>query len=153
MAAAQRRPSVSTPTEPLGCSGMWLRKATRRLSQIYDRHLEPLGLTITQYGLLARLSALDGIGLGAFAEQLMMDPTTLTRNLRPLERRKLVVLAADPEDRRSRSVHLTAQGRAAHAAARPVWARAQRQIEDAVGRREIVALHGALDRLLGRLPG
>lgn len=142
---------AADPADLLGCSCMWLRKATRRLSQIYDQHLEPLGLTITQYGLLARLSAADGIGVGAFAEQLVMDPTTLTRNLRPLERQRLLVLAPDPRDRRSRMLHLTARGRERLAEARPVWARAQRQIEDSVGREDVAALHASLGRLLDRL--
>lgn len=143
--------AVADPADPLGCSCMWLRKATRRLSQIYDQHLEPLGLTITQYGLLARLSAADGIGVGAFAEQLVMDPTTLTRNLRPLQRQRLVVFAPDPRDRRSRMLHLTARGRERLAEARPVWAKAQRQIEDSVGRQHVAALHASLGRLLERL--
>ena len=54
------------------------------MTQIYDRHLEPTGLTITQYGLLSHLRSLDGVSIGALAERLVMDPTTLTRTLGPL---------------------------------------------------------------------
>lgn len=151
MPARAAAKAIADPSDLLGCSCMWLRKATRRLSQIYDQHLEPLGLTITQYGLLAKLSAADGIGVGAFAEQLVMDPTTLTRNLRPLQRQRLLVFAPDPRDRRSRMLHLTAKGRERLAEARPVWAKAQRQIEDSVGRQDVAALHASLGRLLDRL--
>ncbi len=112
-----KRPDLS------GCTCLRLRKASRRVSQIYDHYLQPHGLTITQYGLLAHLSRLDGISIGALAEKLIMDPTTLTRNLRPLERHDFIRLAADPRDRRSRRLHLTEQGRAALIEARPAWSR------------------------------
>jgi DNA-binding MarR family transcriptional regulator len=139
------------PPELLGCTCKRLRMATRRISQIYDQHLEAAGLTVTQYSLLAQLNGLDGIGIGAFAERLVMDPTTLTRNLRPLQRRGLMVFAPDPDDRRSRTLHLTAKGRAALERGRPLWAEAQRQIEHAFGHADTAQLHAALERLVERL--
>jgi len=80
-----------------------------------------------------------------------MDPTTLTRNLRPLERQELIRLAADPRDRRSRRLRLTDQGRALLTEARPAWIEAQRHIEDALGPSAAPALHAALDHMLERL--
>ncbi len=106
---------------------------------------------MTQYGLLAQLSAFDGIGIGELADKLIMDPTTLTRNLRPLERDGLVVFAADPRDRRARRLHLTAHGRGAFDAAKPAWRRAQRQIETSFGPADTSALNATLDRMLDRL--
>jgi DNA-binding MarR family transcriptional regulator len=85
------------------------------------------------------------------AEKLIMDPTTLTRNLRPLQQKGLVALAADPRDRRARRLHLTAAGRQAFEDAKPAWARAQRQIEQALGAAETPALNAALDRVLEKL--
>ncbi len=123
------------------------------MSQIYDQQLEAAGLTITQYGLLGHLKSFDGIGIGALAEKLVMDPTTLTRNIRPLERLGFVVQAPDPNDKRSRSLHLTDKGRDAYAEARPAWAKAQRQIEQALGADDASALNAALDRMLDRLTG
>lgn len=146
------RKTPDPAAEMLGCTCKHLRMATRRLSQIYDRHLEPVGVTINQYSLLANLMAHDGIGLGAFAEKLVMDPTTLSRNLRPLQRERLVVLAPDPNDKRSRVLHLTDKGRAAFAKARPAWVKAQSQIEAAFGRSDTAALHTTLQRLLQTLP-
>ena len=133
------------------CTCLRLRKAARRVSQIYDRHLEAAGLTVTQYGLLAHLNRLGGVSIGALAEALIMDPTTLTRNLRPLERRGLVEIAPDPRDRRARRLRLTASGRDAWAQARPAWARAQRQVEQALGGPDAAALNDALDLALERL--
>jgi DNA-binding MarR family transcriptional regulator len=80
-----------------------------------------------------------------------MDPTTLTRNLRRLERQELIRLAADPRDRRSRRLHLTEQGRTALIEARPAWVEAQRHIEEALGPSEAPVLHAALDHMLERL--
>ena len=134
-----------------GCTCSRLRKVSRRVSQIYDRSLEASGLTVTQYALLAHLVAFDGISIGALAEKMVMDPTALTRSLRPLERRGLVTLKSSRSDRRVRSLHLTASGRRAFDEAKPAWARAQRHIESAIGELETPALHAALDRVLERL--
>jgi DNA-binding MarR family transcriptional regulator len=134
-----------------GCTCLRLRKASRRVSQIYDQYLQRHGLTITQYSLLAHLNRLDGVSIGALAEKLIMDPTTLTRNLRPLERQELIRLAADPRDRRSRRLRLTDQGRALLTEARPAWIEAQRHIEDTLGPSAAPALHAALDHMLERL--
>jgi DNA-binding MarR family transcriptional regulator len=105
-------------------------------------------MTVTQYGLLGHLAKFDGIGIGALAGKLIMDPTTLTRNLRPLERQGFVVAKPDRRDKRSRCLHLTASGRAAFETAKPAWVRAQRQIEQALGGAETSALNAALDRVL-----
>lgn len=134
-----------------GCTCMRLRKASRRVSQIYDRSLEPLGLTVTQFGLLGNLDRLDGISIGDLAGRLVMDPTTLTRNLKPLERQGLVVFAPDPNDRRSRCLHLTAAGRKAYGEAKPAWARAQRHVDKALGDVDAPGLNTMLDRVLERL--
>jgi DNA-binding MarR family transcriptional regulator len=130
---------------------MRVRKAARRISQIYDQFLAPHQLTITQYGLLAHLIRHEGISIGALAELLIMDPTTLTRNLRPLERDGLVELRADRKDRRARCLCVTEAGRARFEAAKPAWRDAELNIRDAIGVAEVPALHGALDNLLERL--
>ena len=133
------------------CTALRLRKAARRVSLIYDRHLEPHGLSITQFGLLAQVERLDGIGIGELAEKLVMDPTTVTRNLRPLQRRELVAFAADPNDKRARRLHLTAEGRAALKGAKPGWSKAQREVEAALGDADTAVLHATLDRALAKL--
>lgn len=130
---------------------MRLRKASRRVSQIYDRSLEPFGLTVTQYSLLSYLHAFDGISIGMLADKLVMDPTTLTRTVRPLERQGYVVLAPDPNDRRSRCLRLTRTGRAILSLAKPAWARAQRHIDKALSDAGVPQLNATLDRVLQHL--
>ncbi|WP_088348794.1 MULTISPECIES: MarR family winged helix-turn-helix transcriptional regulator [Rhodomicrobium] len=133
------------------CTCLRIRKASRLVSQIYDQFLEPHGLTITQYGLLAHLAWLDGITIGALAERLIMDPTTLTRNLRPLERDGFVTHEADPRDRRARRLKLTESGRERLAKAKPAWLAAQRHVERAIGSDRSPSVNAALDHVLQRL--
>ena len=146
MAASAQVRSVASP-----CTCLRLRKAARRVSQIYDRRLAPFGLTITQYGLLGHIRSLDGIGIGGLATALVMDPTTLTRNLRPLLKQSLVVLVADPRDRRHRKLYLTDAGRDVFTKARGGWDAAQRQVALALGERDGPVLAAAIDRLLVNL--
>jgi DNA-binding MarR family transcriptional regulator len=134
-----------------GCTCLRLRKASRRVSQIYDQHLEAFGLTVTQYSVLGHLAAFEGLSIGELAEKLVMDPTTLTRTLRPLQRQGWVAVKPARRDRRARSLQLTANGRKVFAHAKPGWVRAQRQIEEAFGKIETPALNAALDRVLERL--
>jgi DNA-binding MarR family transcriptional regulator len=129
---------------------MRLRKAARRVSQIYDRHLEPVGLSITQFGVLASLVAPGRVTIGTLAEQLLMDPTTLTRNLQPLHRQGLVVIEPDRRDRRVRWVSLSDAGRQAFELARPAWRAAQNHVRKLIGEEETAALHDNLDHVLER---
>jgi DNA-binding MarR family transcriptional regulator len=128
-----------------------LRKASRRVSQIYDHALEANGLTVTQYGLLGHVRAWDGIGVGALAGKLIMDPTTLLRNIKPLIERGFMVSVPDPSDRRARRLHLTEAGRRAYGEAVPAWGRAQLQVERILGKDDASALNALLDRALERL--
>ena len=143
------RDEVDAPRFSCTCSR--IRKAARRVTQIYDQFLEPTGLTITQFGLLAQLKRQDGITIGVLAERMIMDPTTLTRNLRPIEREGLIKQVADPEDRRARLLHLTPRGRAAFEKARPAWAKAQRHMETKLGESDVEVINAVLDRSLARL--
>ena len=136
---------------PSGCSCLRFPKAARRVSLIYDQHLEPFGLTVTQYGLLGHVRTHDGIGVGALAQKLVMDQSTLTCNLRPLMRRGLVVMAPSPADRRNRNLHLTSAGRAELTDARPGWEAAQRHMASVLGDDDGPMLAVAIDRMLENL--
>ncbi|MBN9265424.1 MAG: winged helix-turn-helix transcriptional regulator [Hyphomicrobium sp.] len=129
---------------------MRLRKAARLVTQIYDRHLEATGLTITQYGVLANLLVAGRVAIGGLAEQLLMDPTTLTRNLQPLHRKGLVVIEPDRRDRRVRWVSLSDAGRQTFENARPAWREAQNHVRKLIGDDETAALHDTLDYVLER---
>jgi DNA-binding MarR family transcriptional regulator len=142
--------------EIMGCTCLRMRRATRRVTQIYDRTLEPAGLTVNQFGLLAHLygaslQGLAGWSVGTLAERLGMDPTTLNRNLKPLEARGLVADAADPADGRVRLVRITGKGERELLRAIPLWQQAQARFATALGDRTTTALNGLLDRTVARL--
>jgi DNA-binding MarR family transcriptional regulator len=149
MGLMSQNPS-NQPAGARGCTAMRLRKAARRVTQIYDRHLEAAGLTITQFGVLASLLSAERITIGALADQLLMDPTTLTRNLQPLQRQGLVVIEPDRRDRRVRWVSLSDAGRQALDNARPAWRDAQNHVRKLIGENETAALHDTLDYVLER---
>ncbi len=140
-------PATATPA----CTCLRLRKASRRVTQIYDQALDAHGLTVTQYGLLGYLKALDGIALGELAERLVMDPTTLTRTLRPMEKQGWVASTPDKDDARTRRVHITATGLATYRSAEPAWRKAQEKIATALGESDHKALARTIDHLLTAL--
>src|SRR5882762_10873628 len=107
MSDANRRTPVKGNKEPIGqCSCTALRKATRRVSQLYDAALEPCGLRTTQRAILNHIARAGAPPLGELAEALVMDRGALTHNLKPLERDGLVKIEIDPQDRRNRRVAL-----------------------------------------------
>lgn len=127
------------------CSCFRLRRAARRLSQAYDQALRPAGLRGTQYSLLSHVLQADGLSVTELAERMAMERTTLTRNLRPLQKAGLLRIEAGP-DRRSRAVRITAQGRKAFEAAQPLWRAAERNFRRQMGRDQVAALHRLLDQ-------
>jgi DNA-binding MarR family transcriptional regulator len=137
-------------SETAGCTALRFRKAARRVSQIYDRFLEPYGLTITQFGLLAHIRRLDGTTIGSLAAELVMDPSTLTRNLRPLQQRGLVASTPSKNDKRQRTLSLTGAGRETLKSARPGWEQAQAHIARVMAD-DHAPLSSAIDRMLENL--
>jgi DNA-binding MarR family transcriptional regulator len=128
---------------PCNCTA--LRKATRRVSQLYDAALEPAGLKTTQRAILSHIFRTGTPPIGELAEALVMDRGALTHNLKPLERDGLVKITTDPKDRRHRIIALTAAGRARLAQSDALWARAQRGFEAAFGAAKSAALRKALE--------
>jgi DNA-binding MarR family transcriptional regulator len=130
------------------CNCTALRKATRRVSQLYDTALAPSGLKSTQRTILAQLGRSEPVTVGQLAEALVMDAGALAHTLKPLERDGLVSVTVDPHDKRSRLIKLTRQGRVRLAESDVLWAKAQRGFEAAFGRVESDALRQALQLLV-----
>lgn len=133
------------------CHCQALRQAARRASAFYDAALAPFGLRVSQFGILARLCRDGPHGIQALAADLVMDRTTLGRNIRPLERDGLLCAAADPADRRSRLLSVTPRGAALVEAAWPAWSAAQAGFEARYGAAPAAELHAALQRVVATL--
>lgn len=115
------------------CLCLHVQRAARAVARRYDEALRPMQLTNGQFSLLMSLNRTEAPSMGSVATLLAMDRTTLTANLKPLERRRLVRVMVDATDRRSRRMSLTPSGRALLAAAIPLWKRAQAATESLVG--------------------
>jgi DNA-binding MarR family transcriptional regulator len=125
-----------------------LRKASRRISQLYDSALEPCGLRTTQRAILAQIARSGTPLLGELAEAMVMDRGALTHNLKPLERDRLVDIRVDPDDRRNRLVVLTSAGGRKLEESASLWQNAQASFERAFGRAKSTALREALDHIV-----
>lgn len=115
------------------CANANLRRATRAVTQLYDQILAPCGLQITQFTLLVACAVRGSVPLTTLADALVMDRTTLARNLKPLERQGLIKIS-EGKDRRVRLVALKERGYVALTAALPLWQKAQTQVEEGFGR-------------------
>jgi DNA-binding MarR family transcriptional regulator len=129
------------------CLCLHLQRAARALARRFDEALRPLGLTSGQYSMMMALNQPTPPNIGSIASVLGADRTTLTAALKPLQRRALVTVMVDPNDRRSRRLKLTPAGRALLARALPVWRRTHAEIDRLVPRAGIERLRRDLRAL------
>ncbi len=130
-------------TTPVNCTCLSLRKAARAVTQMYDEALRPSGLRATQLSLLFSVEHAGPRGITELATMLVMDRTTLTRNLKPLLDQKLLDVIHGP-DLRQRPIAITPKGRDALARALPLWQEAQVRLADGLGRSRWRGLLGDL---------
>ena len=133
--------------ELLQCVGFRLRRLTRKANQIYDQALQPFDLNGAQFSLLGHLPRGRQVPVGQLAEELGTEASTLTRNLRPLERRGLLALVEAPYDRRVKLVLSTKAGQELVAKAVPAWRAARAKLEQCVGPAAFKQLQLTLDQL------
>ncbi len=121
---------------PTDCNCLAVRQAARYITQFYDRYLGAAGLRTTQYGVLSRLKRQGPMSINTLAAELVVDRTTLGRNIRPLERDDLIAIESDPSDGRSKILRLTKTGEARFQRAQKHWAEAQKRFERVYGGRQ-----------------
>jgi DNA-binding MarR family transcriptional regulator len=136
--------SPTIPKAPLVCNGSALRKASRRLSQLYDAVLAPCGLSAAQRSILLQVERAGSPSMTELAYAMVLDRSALARNVKPLERDGYLVLRPDKADGRSRRVDITAAGRAKLAETNRLWRKAQRRFEEVYGEERAAALRVAL---------
>ena len=129
------------------CNCLALRQAARRLTQFYDRCLAPTGLRTTQFSILAKLHWLGPMTINALARELVMDRTTLGRNMLPLEREGLIAIEDSAVDRRSKELRLTRKGGERLRAGLKPWREAQTQFTKIFGEERAANLRRELHAL------
>ncbi len=115
------------------CLCLHVQRAARALARRFDEAFRPLDLTNGQFSLLMSLNRPEPPSMAPVANLLAMDRTTLTAALKPLERRGLVMVAKDPNDRRSRILILTPKGRELMSRAVPIWQKTHAEVEEQLG--------------------
>jgi DNA-binding MarR family transcriptional regulator len=141
MELAERRLEVDE------CHCFAIRKAARRISRLYDNLLQPTGLRITQFLILAVLAEVGSARVSELSERLDLERTAMGKTLGPLERDGLVRIAPSRTDGRARVVTLTREGRRAFLDARPLWQEAQYRLVALNGEQWIGALRSDLTRV------
>jgi DNA-binding MarR family transcriptional regulator len=136
-------------TKPQGCSNAKLRQLTRRVSQHYDREMAKIGLKTTQYSLLSQVMHRGAIRPGELAKAMVLDASTLTRNLKPLVAAGWLTVGAGSDDR-SHLVAITQAGRDKRAEAQRRWKAAQESLNELLGVERVLALHDLIDGSLQR---
>lgn len=135
MGGMSKQPEVSFATTLMvrdACLCLHVQRAARALARTFDEVFRPLGLTNGQFSLMMSLNRPQPAPMAQVASLLAMDRTTLTAALKPLQRRGLVEVLVDPDDRRGRLLVLTEAGRALLAEAVPLWTAAHAEVEAAL---------------------
>ena len=129
MSSGEERVVEKIPQLRGNCLCLHLQRAARAVARRFDQAFRPLDLTSGQFSLMMSLNVAEPPSIGYTSALLAMDRTTLTANLKPLERRGLVEVKVDVVDRRTRRLSLTPAGRELLAAAVPVWRETHSAIE------------------------
>jgi DNA-binding MarR family transcriptional regulator len=130
------------------CNCLAVRQAARHITQFYDQVLAPSGLRATQFAILSRLRRRGPMPINALAALLVMDRTTLGRNILPLERDGLIEVAPSQADRRRHELRLTEAGIARHRAAVEHWEAAQQRFDKVFGDERAAALRDLLHEVV-----
>ncbi|WP_425450366.1 MarR family winged helix-turn-helix transcriptional regulator [Virgifigura deserti] len=129
------------------CLCLHAQRVARALARRFDEALRPLGLTNGQFSLMMSLNRPEPPSMGSVASLLAMDRTTLTAALKPLERRGLVTVVANPDDRRSRLLALTSEGESLLADALPLWERTHSDVDRLLAEHDAGQIRSALRAL------
>jgi DNA-binding MarR family transcriptional regulator len=131
-----------------GCNCLAIRQAARHITQFYDHCLAPAGLRATQFAILSRLRLGGPMSINALAAELVMDRTTLGRNILPLQRDGLIEVAPGRADRRRHELRLSEAGLARARAAAGHWVAAQKRFAEVFGDERSTALRGLLHEVV-----
>jgi DNA-binding MarR family transcriptional regulator len=126
------------------CNCLAVRSAARHVTQFYDQLLAPTGLRTTQFTILAKLQGSGPLTINELAKDIVMDRTTLGRNILPLERDSLIRIEPAASDRRAKELGLTRAGEKRLRAAAKKWSEAQAQFENTFGPKRAADLRSML---------
>ena len=128
------------------CLNFSVRKASRVLNKIYDRHLQDMGLKCSQFTILRVIDHLKQTTSLQLIDVMVIDQTTLSRSLKPLIRDGLIEVTPG-EDRRYKLLSLTPQGKKTLKQASRAWQAAQQEIKSQLSGKQLNELLSVTDTL------
>jgi DNA-binding MarR family transcriptional regulator len=134
------------------CAAGNLRRANRVVSRFYDTILKPSGIRGTQFTILRIIAAKGPVSVNQLAKMLVMDRTTLARDLKPLEREGFIKVSIDTADNRVRLVMITEKGREVLEVAQPLWQQAQQRMSKVLGEERLLGLINELKEVVALAP-
>src|SRR3954465_1202125 len=129
------------------CLCLHTQRTARVLARYFDEALRPAERTNRQFSLLMSLNRPEMPSIGSVASLLATDRTTLTAALKPLERRGLIKVVVQADDKRRRLLKLTSNGRQLLTRAVPLWRDAHAKAEAVLGESKADILRGNLEAL------
>ncbi|WP_051379264.1 MarR family winged helix-turn-helix transcriptional regulator [Bradyrhizobium murdochi] len=137
-------------TMAMECPALRVRQASRVLTKLFDDELAPFGLLSSQLPILTATAMFGdrGATMSKLARALLMDRTTLTRGIRPLQRARLIRIARSRDDARAKTVVITRAGERAIQSIFPVWERVLGQITTSLGAETLIDIHARLDQVI-----
>jgi DNA-binding MarR family transcriptional regulator len=137
-------------TDLADCVCFNFRKASRVITKVYDDALRPSGLTTTQFSILSVLGIIGPVNILKLAGQIAMERTTLTRNLRLLEKKGLIEIRPG-QDQRTRIINNSTKGNNAMASALPLWSEVQARVTGKIGTDKWSGMLGELQEIVETL--
>lgn len=128
------------------CNCLRLRRASEAITKVYNKHLEPSGITISQYSLLTSIARMEPVNVSELAAHVRLDRTTLVRNLKPLEQAGLIA-DISKKGARNRQLTVSESGKETLKKAIPLWIEAQENVEQHLGLAELSTLSSLLSRI------
>jgi DNA-binding MarR family transcriptional regulator len=148
---ANKKTTPSKKSERVqNCTSFNLRKASRAVTQLFDEALKPCGLYSTQFTLLNAIYLSDSATITKLSQALIMDRTTLTRNLNPLQKNGWIEVVPG-EDRRTKTLSITKAGKQVLKEATKYWETVQAQVVKSLGKKQWEELLDKLDLVVAKL--
>jgi DNA-binding MarR family transcriptional regulator len=141
---------MKAPPKPQGCTNFRLRRLLRQVARLYDAELAKSGLKTTQYSLLSNVLHTGPLRPSDLAKAMNMEPSTLTRNIKPLVAAGWLTQGEGP-DLRSRHIAITDEGREKRTEAQQHWLAAQVKLNGLLGIERVNALHALIDESIALL--
>lgn len=132
---------------PLHCVSNSLHQTARAVTRIYSEEMRSSGVKRSQFAILGNLGRLGTIKISDLATEMYMERTTLTRNLKPLEKAGLVTIRTAASDARSREISLTRAGKTRFMEANKLWRKAQKRIIDLFGEERLIEMENSMREL------